>query len=328
VEGDGEDTHSDLKLLAAAAQERDVAKRWERLRSVLDIDRFLSFMAMEIMLCHWDGYTFSQHNYRVYHDLDTDKMVFFPHDMDQMLGDPNTPIVPNPNGLVAQAILSTPEGRAQYRARFGSLFTNLFQVPVLSRKVELLAGHMSVALKPYDPSLAGEFAQVGGFIVDRIVQRRQSVERQLSVPEPKPLQFENGIALLGRWRSQVDQGVLDLQQGSMGERQVLLIRCGRGGGVASWRTTVLLEPGTYRLQGRAKSTGLVPRRDVTGAGGGLRISGEQRQNQVVGNSTWTQLAHEFTVDSPLREVVLVCELRATQGEIWFDANSLQLRRLN
>src|SRR5262249_51556282 len=107
VQGAGENTHADLRLLARAAHEPNAANSWEQLQRVLDVDRFLSFMAMEVMLCHWDGYTFGVHNYRVYHDMDAGKFVFFPHDTDQMLGDSNLAIMPQPAGLIAQAVLRT-----------------------------------------------------------------------------------------------------------------------------------------------------------------------------------------------------------------------------
>ncbi len=40
-----------------------------------------------------------------------------------------------------------------------------------------------------------------------------------------------------------------------------------------------------------------------------------------------RLDFEFEVASPLDSIELVCELRATQGEAWFDTDSLVLVRL-
>src|SRR5262249_9352794 len=71
MRGNREENRSDLKALASAAQEPDPVQCWQRLQEVLDVDRFLSFMAMEVMLCHRDGYTYGTHNFRIYHDLDT-----------------------------------------------------------------------------------------------------------------------------------------------------------------------------------------------------------------------------------------------------------------
>ncbi len=66
------------------------------------------------MLDHWDGYTANVKNYFVYHDLDTDRMVFMPHDMDQMLRDAGASIIPmQPHGMVVRAILRSPETRSR-----------------------------------------------------------------------------------------------------------------------------------------------------------------------------------------------------------------------
>jgi spore coat protein H len=326
AQGDGELTRSDLKALVAAAQETDPGRRWARLHQVLDVDRFLSFMAVEVLLCHWDGYTFGAHNYRVYHDLDTGRMVFFPHDLDQVLGDPNAPIVPNPNGLMSQAILGTPEGRRLYRERFGSVFTNVFRATDLSNRIDAVATELVPKLKRYDPNLAERFKSEAGSLQDRIVQRHAALQELLQRPEPKPLSFDNGVAHLANAWTRNHQGSLELEQVEAGQKSLLWIKCNGEGGVGSWRQPVLLEPGKYRFVGRVKATGLRPRRDGPGTGGGLRISGQQRQNQIANTSEWTELVYDFTVDNAAREVVLVCELRADAGEIWFDLTSLRLSR--
>src|SRR5437667_1238755 len=93
--GDGDvPDRADLKALAAAAQEPNPAERVPGLAKVLDVDRFLSFVALEMLTWHWDGYTLKKNNYRVYHDPEADKMIFFPHGMDQMFWDPNGRVIP------------------------------------------------------------------------------------------------------------------------------------------------------------------------------------------------------------------------------------------
>src|SRR5438105_148182 len=49
ISGNGPEDLADLKALAAAAQEPDLERRWERLGQTLDLSRFISFMAMEVM---------------------------------------------------------------------------------------------------------------------------------------------------------------------------------------------------------------------------------------------------------------------------------------
>ncbi len=54
--GASPEDRSDLEVLTAAARMPDLSRRWQRLRGVLDVDRFLSYMAGEIALGHRDGY--------------------------------------------------------------------------------------------------------------------------------------------------------------------------------------------------------------------------------------------------------------------------------
>jgi hypothetical protein len=85
---------ADLKALAEAALEPNPERRLQRLERVLDINRFLNFSILEMLTWHWDGYTLKKNNYRIYHDPDSDKLVFFPHGMDQMFWDPNGRVIP------------------------------------------------------------------------------------------------------------------------------------------------------------------------------------------------------------------------------------------
>src|SRR5207249_4645971 len=116
-----------LRAVVAAAEDPDPVRRLERLGQVLDVDRFISMIAMEVMTWHWDGYAMKKNNYKVYHDPASGKVVFFPHGMDQMFWDPSGPIVPSMEGLVARALLETTAGRRRYRERMALLLTNVFK---------------------------------------------------------------------------------------------------------------------------------------------------------------------------------------------------------
>jgi hypothetical protein len=64
--GKGPDDHSDLRALAAAAEEPDHAARMTRLSKLLDLDRFYTTLALETLIRHHDGYAMGINNYRVY----------------------------------------------------------------------------------------------------------------------------------------------------------------------------------------------------------------------------------------------------------------------
>jgi spore coat protein H len=309
--------YTDLKALVRAAEESDPSARLAALEKVLDVDRFLTFMALEVITWDWDGYPMKHNNYRVYNNVDTGKIVFFPHGMDQMFWEPQGPIFPQFDGLVARALMGTQEGRRRYREKIGTLLTNVYDVAKITNRIQ----EVHTRLRP----IVGR--RIDGAIADlrnRIVARADSIASQLAVPEPKPLAFDaNGEAAILNWRTQVEAGRAELVK----ESDALKIKIVHSGQtIASWRARVMLEPGAYRLLARAQSTNVAPLSDSKGQGAGIRISGTQqpRSNKVIGTSPWKDLSFDFT--APGGEVELICELRATRGEVSFALPSLKLAR--
>jgi len=56
------------------------------------------------------------------------------------------------------------------------------------------------------------------------------------------------------------------------------------------------------------------------------VSLDKRSNALIGNQDWILLQHEFVVAPGEDEKEMVCELRATEGEVWFDVSTLRLVR--
>jgi spore coat protein CotH len=81
--GKGPDDHSDLRALAAAAEEPNHSQRLARLSKLLDLDRFYTTLALETLIRHHDGYAMGINNYRVYFEPTDGRAVFLPHGMDQ-----------------------------------------------------------------------------------------------------------------------------------------------------------------------------------------------------------------------------------------------------
>ena len=325
--GDGVKDRADLKAVAAAAQIADPIERMDGLRKVLDVESFITMIAMEIITWHWDGYAMKRNNYRVYHDPDRNKMQFFPHGMDQMFWDPNGSILPPFDGLVARAITTTTEGRKLYRSRMGELSTNVFKVEVITNRLAEVHARLRPVLAGISKSAAKNHDAMVYDLRNRIVQRAASIQQQLSIPEPKPLEFgATGEALVSSWRSQVDMGGGQLSKGDDAEQGAVLKIQAKGQTVASWRRRLLLEAGKYRFEGQARAVGVSAVADSKGEGAGLRISGTQepRRNSLKGDAPWTKLSYEFSVPPGAGEVELICELRARKGEVWFDQDSLKL----
>lgn len=327
----GEEDNSRLHALAAAVRERDPETRMQELEKTLDVDRFLSFVAMEMILVHWDGYTIGRNNFRIAHDRDTDRMVFIPHGMDQMLGGQRQPLMsPNANGMVSRVVLQTAELRKRYRDRVAELATNVFRPEVIADRVREVTGKVADALEAANPQEAKAFRErTGPSYIRKVQLRATAVEREIN-PAARP-SIIKGDQLAGspltNWSSKIDLGDAKLTQVKDENGNVLLYIGTKTGCTASWRTTLALDPGKYRMEARIKTKGVLLDENDARAGAGLRISRVRNGQKNDGDRDWTPIYFDFDVQGDGAEKEIVCELRADEGEIWFDQKSLKLKRL-
>lgn len=320
--GDNPDDHWRLKALAAAVR-RPAATRLSSLENVLDIDRFLSFLAMEAILWHHDGYTMNRNNWRVYHDRDTDKMVFFPQGMDQMLNQTTGPIIPQLNGLVARAVLEIPELRKRYLARAAELATNVFRTNLIVARINEVAAKIEETLAETDAKAAAEHRKKADGLIRRFRRRSTSLDRQL-FPANGPTASLASLQSPAAWEPRTDLGEATLERETGPDGKVYLRVSTATGCTASWRSQALLERGKYRFEGRVKRKGVALDLSDPRAGVGLRVSGHRTLPKASGDSDWTTLVFDFEVAEEKADVELVCELRANAGEAWFDPGSLRV----
>ncbi len=311
-----------LKELIAACQEGDAAKRWERLGKILDIDKFMSFCAMEDLLCHWDGYNFNRNNYRFYRDPDTGLFSFFLHGMDQMFGDENFPVMRDYGTLVGGAVMHCPQAAPLYRARVESIFENVLLKEDWAARITAEGKRVQNAIAGKDGRWAKEYEGAINDARGKVARRIAAVGRQLGAI-PKPVVFDaNGVLKLTKGWSQEGTGAVCDEAAKDGQL-ALHIRA-EAATVASWRQTLHLDAGRYRLEGKVATANVVGVKDPSGEGAGLRISGGVRegQNAAVGSAAWQPLGYTF--ETPGGDIVLVAELRASKGEVWFARDSLRI----
>ena len=325
--GEHPEDRSRLDALVAATEETDLETRIARIEKVLDVERFLTFIAMEVIMGHWDGYAMNRNNYRVFHDLDSDRLVFLPHGMDQMFGvwrsTPTSPITPMMKGIVARAVMQSPDLRRRYLERVAFLATNVFDVPAITNRVRQLAARVQ-------PPLAGDFSQLASqdraaqSLCERIASRLQSVREQVQQANT-PLQFDTkNSARLTNWRPSRDAGSPSFNRRD-NTRENLQISANGNYAYGSWRTQVLLEAGDYQFTGRLRTENLQFNNNVTRGGVTLRISGDRSPRMLAQASDWTAFTYDIPVTG-LTDVELICELRASIGRVWFDIDSLKLVR--
>jgi len=311
-----------LQKLESAATDQNAQRRWKRLNEILDVDHFVTFMVMEVILGHKDGYCLARNNFRIYHDLDSGKMVFFPHGMDQLFGVADAPWEPVMSGIVAKAVMDTPEGHDIYERRFRDLENRIFKSDELTNRVNqvMAALRPSLSRLEYD-----DFVNETTIVKDRIVQRKKSLVRQLSTPRLKPLVFNEGFASVSGWT------VVDVSPGlSFGEvisqdgiASLHLKATGETG--ASWRARILLPRGRYCFMGRARVADIRSLPYGRHQGAALRILGRERaEENFTKGGGWRELKQDFEVNAAMEEIDVICELRASVGEVWFDKNSLKI----
>jgi hypothetical protein len=177
--GDSSTEQSDLRALASAAKEPDLAQRWKKLSTVLDIDRFITFAAVEVLIGHHDGYTMDKNNYRIYHDPASDQLVFLPHGLDQLFVKTDEPLIPEWKGLVAKAVLSTPSGQQKYLETMSRLLAGAFKTVALQARIKDLAALIRPAIAESNSGATKAFDEAVAKMNERIAKRAAFMEQQL-----------------------------------------------------------------------------------------------------------------------------------------------------
>ena len=327
MDGGTDTSQNDRKRLLDVCSITNAQDRWSRLPEVLDVDKYLSHCAIEMFVAHTDGYALNRNNYRLYHDPLTGRFTMIAHGLDWGFLNTGAPVQPPYNSIITRAVLGTPEGRRAFRAREIGLFTNFFRLDVFSNRVSTAVARLTASA--HDTNEAKQFEGYGREMIDHIVARHQVVSNYLAAPEPQPLHFDAaGIASLTGWRTARKAGNAALDILQSGDRTEYGIQSAGIGTIASWRTKVILPAARYRFTGELRAARLVADSGDTNATVCLRISGDRHPNKVNGDLSALKLGHEFEVTVDGEEKELVCELRAHQGEVWFDARSLRLVRLN
>ena len=323
--GDPKSDQADRKALVAALDEPDSTKRAERLRQVLDVDRFLSLMAMEVIVWDWDGYPMNRNNWRLYHEPASGRMVFMPHGMDQMFWKPEGSVLPRMEGRVAQAVMENPALRQAYLQRLRLLNQKVFEVNRWTNRVQQIANRIRPQL--VGSEAAGYPERIADFR-NSMAARGESLARQLEHPIEPAVFGTNGLARLSDWKSKDTFGAPQFSPAKAAELgKPVQIAMTDGSSIGIWKTGVWLEKGRYKLEGRVKIHEVVVDPGDTRGGAGLQVQGNRIEKPLLGTTDWQPIEMEFSVGDALAETQLACELRAAGGEAWFDLDAFHLRKL-
>jgi hypothetical protein len=289
---------------------------------ILDVDAYFRHLALEQILCHWDGYSFNRNNYRFYEDPSSGKFHFMLHGMDQVFGDNRWYVFRQPGALVPNALLGDRAMRERYRTQFFAIYEKNFRTYDWPKRILELAANSKAKLTRFDPEEAKRFDERGKEAASRVKNRIEAVRIQLE--DSAQLRSIGGKAMLGKyaWERHADEKEAD--ERDFEGRNCFYVKAGlkKGG---DFRLQLATGPGRYRLTGMVKTAGVIAGKDEPDKGLRLRISGLNGVPALTGTSSWRTVSVEFSVAET--DPVLVLELRADRGEAWFDRNSLTLTRI-
>lgn len=325
--GDDPDNRADLLGLAVACHEPDPAVRWKGIAARIDLDRFMTFMALERLCGHWDGYTLNQNNYRLYFPSDG-RGVFLAHGMDQLFGDPGAGLYDHASPLLSSAVLQNDAWREKYRKQLEKLLPLFRPGDRWTAKVDDVHARLQPVLESIDHEQAVKLAEKVAELKQRLKERSEALEELVKSGMPQPMEFdEKGVARLEDWHSECGVEDAKLEEvKSGGVAAYSITRQPFGDYEGSWRTSVLLPRGRYRFEARLKTEHVIPIPDEQGRGAGVRRSGSGRSHAFTGTNDWQPVDFDIEVREDQRNVELILELRARHGRVWFDRSSLLLRK--
>ena len=328
-EGSGPDDRSDLRAIVEALGDPDLDRRRDRLAALVDLDAFCTFMALERMIAHWDGYSSKANNYRIYFDPRRGRAVFLPHGMDQIFEDPAADLFEPSGVLVAREILESDALRQRYRERLAALIPLMAPADPLLGRVDAIDARLRPVLLAIDPAAGPRRDELVADLKRRLIARADHLRQQIAAPDSplQPFDDRNAATPADWWPEVETDGAIadevDLDDG----RKALHIQAGAGQPcVASWRTRVLLGPGDYSIRAQIRTEDVVKLDDSDRAGVGVGRSGVGRDQHRLGTIAAEELTCSFHVPPDRRQVVLVLELRARSGQVWFPRESIRLIR--
>ena len=318
-------SRSDLKELLEAAREKDLTRRWQRLNQVLDVDGFLDFMVAEMIAAHGDGYVLNKNNYFLYHDPETDRFRIITHDLDGALGSAGCGLMPPPSQILVRALLEIPEARWRYRQRVPQVCTTCFNVETLTNRVQEALIRLRADAR--NPAEVRQFEGYADNVRGRILERARNISQQLA-QEPQQLLADSreSAARPNFWTSRKESGQPQMDRVLDNGRSALHLNAEKGGGVSAWLARVYLPPGQYAFQGQVRTARVTALANDPASGAVLRAAGVRSSPLLSGEIQALALEQPFEVKNGDAPVELACELRAGQGEAWFDFESLKVVR--
>lgn len=325
--GDEDDDARPLSKIASACYAMRFEDRLNETAELVDVDKFLTFMALERLCGHWDGYSLNCNNYRVFIP-EHGKAVFLPHGMDQLFGDPGAGLYDFARALVSRQVMESNALRERYRAELQRLKPIFCDTERWEKAIDAKADSLALVLKRINEEAAAQHRDEVQGLKDRFAERAKNLDSLINDGLPQPQSFaETSTIQLQDWYPDGDQERVAISDEEMEGRRFLRLELKLNEEQhPSWRTGLLLPKGRYRFQARLKTDSVIPVESADARGAGIRILDGARENCLTGSNDWSDVTYDFAILEDLRHVELVVELHARFGKLLIDAESLKIEK--
>jgi len=153
------------------------------LDAVIDLDRFITFWATEVLVAHWDGYAGNTNNFFVYHAADG-RLAFIPWGVDGTFVDLTARAADRPASLLAVGALAHRlaahrEGRARYDAELARLLAEVWDEAAL---IDRIAAWDALTFDAREPGNGPEGSEAVADLKRFVQLRRGALAAELAAP--------------------------------------------------------------------------------------------------------------------------------------------------
>lgn len=325
--GEGDDEWGDLAKLRDALNSEDFSERLKLVPELVDMDRFLTFMTLERLVCHWDGYSCNVNNYRLYFDPETNKAMFLPHGMDQLFDSLGMDMFEYSHPMVAAFVMGSDTWRQKYRLEVKRVFDSLSSID-WDKRIEARG---AIVLKTLEEPLHEEvdgLAERIETLKERVNERFRILKEQLAEEEPQPLRIAlNKPLRLTDWYDTKDRDEIEIQIPEEGSKQPIRIKIPKEGeGYGGVERSDLVTRGTYRFTGRFRLTDARAFEDAEETVV-WRLNRNEEWVSIAKTNGWQEFSIESRVVEDQRRIEMGIALRATRGLLVVDQESLTLKKI-
>lgn len=324
--GEGDDERLDLAKLREALSSDDFLQRLTNVPDLIDMDRFMVFMAMERLLCHWDGYSCNTNNYRLYFDPESGKAVFLPHGMDQLFGGLDMDMFEYASPMLSSFVMGSNRWRKDYRRVVMDVYDRLSQID-WDQRIDERARILIEAIEGFPQEETNGFLDRVEDLKGRVKERFRILKEQLANEEPTPANIAlNEPVPLSNWYENKDREEITIRIPEGNQKEKIRINIPKDGeGYGGIESSDLFTKGTYQFSGRFRLTSVQPFEDAEETVV-WRLSNNEEWVRMGNTDGWQTFSIEARLIEDQRRLVMGIALRAKRGVLVIDPDSLQLTK--